>query len=464
MAIVLKYGAPGPILLAGAAGGRGHRENEYQDDALKLWQQQQQQNFQSRQLSQQQSFAGGQAALDREYRSELQGAALKESQTERDYRAGQQKSAQDFQAGQQKGVLEARAGESVLDREQRALADRQRQEFVADQNTLTGLRRGELELPQAAQRRLQQLDAGLVEAMKLSPAEQGEFRQKYEAEKRNLLRLATPSQEMSYEDRVRKNLGTNYEQYKSLPWQFNNQGEMSLPTGFKLPGNDQEKSKQQLTEDFVTRYEKHRKELDEETGLPISDEVARKKALDDQMATGRATQWYSGRGSQATASAQQPAGEDAIWGARAAEGARAQSQAISAAAGRPAQQPQSAALPATQTAQQAQARKDGMYRISDDTLLMIHGGKEERQKITSENKDGVSYGTGSVRGAASSSQIIDERPKAGPQTQMQPASQLTPAQQPLSLAIPQPKTVEEASKLPRGSTFRWTDGSIRKVP
>ena len=116
MAIVLKYGAPGPILAAGYAAGVGRRQQEDQDDALKIWERQSQQEFQARQLTQQQGFVAGQSLLDRKYRTDLQKAQFGEAKTERDFRAGQQKTAQDFQAGQQKGVLEARAGESALER------------------------------------------------------------------------------------------------------------------------------------------------------------------------------------------------------------------------------------------------------------------------------------------------------------------------------------------------------------
>lgn len=49
MAIVMKYGAPGPILQAAYAAGVGHRMNEQKDDALKVWSQQNQQQFQAEQ-------------------------------------------------------------------------------------------------------------------------------------------------------------------------------------------------------------------------------------------------------------------------------------------------------------------------------------------------------------------------------------------------------------------------------
>ena len=377
MAIVLKYGAPGPILLAGAAGGRGHRENEDQDDALKLWQQQQQQNFQSRQLSQQQGFVAGQAFLDRKYRTELQKAQFGEAKTERDFRAGQQKTAQDFQAGQQKGVLQARAGESALDREQRALLEKQRNEFVNDQNTLTGLRRCELELPQAAQKRLDQLEAGRVDAMKLAPAEQQEFQTKYEAEKRQLLRLSRPTNETPYDERLKKNLGANYDQYKNLPWQFNNQGEMSLPTGFKFPGDNQAESEQKFNEAVMKRYEKNLTELDETDGEKplyadkdgkLDENAALQAAIDQQNTIERGRQRLVGRGTQQPATVQ-GSGDGAAFQASAAEGQRAQAQAISAAAGRPQPQAASQLTPAQQPVTQTsltpgqQAEIDRLRRI-----------------------------------------------------------------------------------------------------
>lgn len=342
MAIVLKYGAPGPILAAGYAAGVGHRQNEDKDNALKLWQQQTARNFQA-----------GQAALDRQSRVELQTLAFdrqnQQAQLDRDFRAGQQQTAldyqanqesqrQNFQAGQQNSLLDARANESDLDRQQRSLEQRQREEFLAEQNTQAGLRRGELQLPQAAQRKLDQLEAGLVDAQKLSPAEQQEFREKYEAEKRNLLRLAKPSQEMPYDEQVRKKLGVNYEQYKNLPWQFNNQGEMSLPSGFKMPGDAQAESDQKYNEQVMKRYEKNLTEKNDDTGGPLygDENKALQAAIDQQNIIERGRQRLLGRGAQPQAPAQptaQATGEDSIWAARAAEGARNQSQAMLAGSG-----------------------------------------------------------------------------------------------------------------------------------
>jgi hypothetical protein len=49
MAIVLKYGAPGPILQSGFAAGVGRRKDRQQKDLLDIWQQQTQQAFQAEQ-------------------------------------------------------------------------------------------------------------------------------------------------------------------------------------------------------------------------------------------------------------------------------------------------------------------------------------------------------------------------------------------------------------------------------
>jgi len=295
MAIVLKYGAPGPVLLAGFAAGRGHRENKLQDDALKRWQQEQL-------LKQQQNFQAGQNALSRQQTADL-------AQIGREFQAGQQKAelqfrgeqadlGRKFQAGQQEAVLDARADESDLDRKQRLLEQQRQQDFIADQHIQTGLQRGELVLPEAAQKRLRQLEAGRVDAMKLAPAEQEEFRQSYDAEKRQLLRLAQPTNEIPYDERVKGKLGNNYEQFKNLPWQFNDQGEMSLPSGFKMPGDGQAKAAQEFREGVVKRYEKLRGQANEDTGELLSDEEAQQRAIAEQMQVEQFRQRLSGGGAQ----------------------------------------------------------------------------------------------------------------------------------------------------------------------
>jgi hypothetical protein len=295
MAIVLKYGAPGPVLLAGFAAGKGHRENKLQDDALKRWQQEQL-------LQKQQNFQAGQNALAREQTVELAKIGREfqagQQQAELQFRGEQADLGRNFQEGQQQDVLDARAAESDLDRKQRLIEQQRQQDFIADQHIQTGLQRGELTLPEAAQKRLRQLEAGRVDAMKLAPAEQQEFQQSYDAEKRQLLRLAQPVNEIPYDERVKGKLGNNYEQFKNLPWQFNDQGEMSLPSGFKMPGDEQAKAATEFRDGVVKRYEKLRGKKNEDTGELLSDEEAQRQAVTGQIQVEQFRQRLSGGGAQ----------------------------------------------------------------------------------------------------------------------------------------------------------------------
>ena len=196
MAIVLKYGNPGPILGAGFAAGRGHRQNEERQDNLKLWQQQQAQNFQAGQNAADRSQRTGLALLGMEQQAQ-------QAQMDRNFRAGQQFDALSFQGAQADLNRTFRAGEQgqefkfregQQDKEFKFRGDQatQQDQFLHDENVMMGLRRGELELPPAVQSQLQKLDAGLVDAMKLGPEQQQEFRRKYDSEKSALLRMAQP--------------------------------------------------------------------------------------------------------------------------------------------------------------------------------------------------------------------------------------------------------------------------------
>lgn len=200
MAIVLKYGAPGPVILAGYAAGVGHAQREQKRDALRLWQQQQAQNFQ-----------GQQSALDRQQRAELQQAAFAQqsglAEMERTFRAEQQQGIQGFQAEQDELRRKFASGEAEKERAARSAEYRKHEEFTQDRDILGGLRRGELELPPSAQQRLKELDDSLAYAMTLDDAQEQEARQKIEKEKQSLYRLAQPRQ---YSPATEFNLGTVY--------------------------------------------------------------------------------------------------------------------------------------------------------------------------------------------------------------------------------------------------------------
>lgn len=279
MPIVLKYGAPAPILTAGFAGGVGRRLQSQQDDALRLWQQGQQQNFQAQQQE-----------ANRKQQAALQGTAL-------DFQAKQADLRRTFDAGMTEKELTARSREGALNRERDVHLE-----------TMEGLRRGELELPEGAKRKLAQLDAGLVESLKLGPAQQAEFRAKYEAEKRALMNLASPRKEMTYDERVKSNLGANYEQFKNLPWQFNGQGEMALPSGFKMPGDAEAEQQKKYGDSVMKRFENLRTETNPETGAAIysSDDEAAQAAIKAQDAIEKALRERGGQVQQPAAAQPQP--------------------------------------------------------------------------------------------------------------------------------------------------------------
>lgn len=297
MAIVLKYGAPGPILGASYAAGVGSRQNKNRDSALERWHRQQllaqQQGFQASQnfLARQQT--ADLAKIGREFQAAQQDKAMK-------FQGEQAGLGREFQAAQQKGVLDARAAESDMDRKQRLIEQKNQQEFIADQNIMEGVRRGELELPPEAQQKLRELEGGRVAATKLDAAGQAEFQARYDTEKRALLRLAQPIRDVPYDERVKKGLGANYEQFKNLPWQFNSQGEMGLPSGFRMPGEDQGRAAQEIRDGIVKRYEKLRGAKDEDTGDPISDEEAQRRAVAEQMQVEQFRQRISGGGATVT--------------------------------------------------------------------------------------------------------------------------------------------------------------------
>ncbi len=80
--------------------------------------------------------------------------------------------------------------------------------------------------------------------MKLSPAEQDEFYKKYQDEKRSLLRTAQPTKQQPYADRLQQALQSVPEEHRNQPWQLNKDGELSLPTGYKMSDPVAEQAKQ----------------------------------------------------------------------------------------------------------------------------------------------------------------------------------------------------------------------------
>jgi hypothetical protein len=199
MAITFKYGAPGPILAAGFAAGVGSRQQRQQEDALEIWQQQNQQQFQAGQAAINRRFQYGMQEQQFGNQLELQNLRFQEQalqdQETRAFQAEQAGLGRDFQAGQTSRLIEARNADSAMDRDQRSQLLQQQQNFAREQATQEGLRSGALELPPEAQNRLRQLESGRVEAMKLDPVQQKEFMDQSEKEKSTLLGLAQPAKQ-----------------------------------------------------------------------------------------------------------------------------------------------------------------------------------------------------------------------------------------------------------------------------
>lgn len=267
MAITLKYGAPGPILAAGFAAGVGRRQQRQQKDSLEIWQQQQQQGFQAQQAQLGRDFQAGQAKLGRDFQAD-QGVLNRE-----------------FQAAENKAALDFRSEEGRLDRGIRMDLTKRLEEFRREEATMEGVRTGELILPPAAETSLKNLESARVASLELDPAGQAEFMEAYEEKKAALLQLAQPRKELGYDERVKKNLGANYGQYKSLPWQFNQQGEMSLPSGFKMPQEEDPQGEydKKFNDSVMKQYEKNLSETDEAGDPLYKDEDAALQAAIDQQ-------------------------------------------------------------------------------------------------------------------------------------------------------------------------------------
>jgi hypothetical protein len=172
MAIVLKYGSPGPLLQAEFAAGVGKRKKDQTDDLLKVWQQQTQQGFQA-----------NQAALARQQQVGLQLQHQNfqaDQQTLQNYQADKSRfQQQDFQASQ-----------ADLNRKQ----VQGHYEDLQHQTTLKGLASGALELPLPAQKELQKLEEGrvLVQGPGWTDQDRAQFTADYEKRKRALYQTAVP--------------------------------------------------------------------------------------------------------------------------------------------------------------------------------------------------------------------------------------------------------------------------------
>lgn len=314
MPIVLKYGSPGPVLAAGYAAGAGHRMNEQKDDALQVWQQNTQREFQA-----QQSW------LDRYQQNNLQqNAFAQQNQFAKDQRAFQAERQQEemgfrsTQAGRARQYQEDQANS----RNASTIAERQRQEQVASAKANEiAVRKGEAMLPGPARAILDKLEAGAIEAMKLDAAGQDEFFNKkggYHDQKRDLYGMATAVPGKSDAELLEERKQTLPEGERNKPWVLNSKKEIMLPSGWK-PDTSAADAQKQLAEaqkkreaDLAEIYKRIRTTPDDLNKTP-DPEVAKEAALkeyavvQDMMRSGQSTQQTA----QQTAQAAPPAAQAA---------------------------------------------------------------------------------------------------------------------------------------------------------
>jgi hypothetical protein len=466
MAIVLKYGAPGQILQSGFAAGVGSRKNKQQEQLLDIWQQQTQQ-----------AFAGQQALLDRQQRANLQQQGFQFqadmelfNQAGQDFRAAEQRkfgaeqnrldrNAQDVQAT---AARFARAGEAELDRDQQLLIQKNQQEYFRARDTEEGLRKGEMELPPPVQQKLDQLEGGLVDAMKLDPAQQQEFRQKYEQEKRELLGLAKPKPQMSRDDTLRKTFGDSYEKEKGKPYYIDSQGEPKLPAGYKDPAENQLKQQQEAQKKVQDRQqavtskaEKLFAEKDELTGKPKYASFGEALREADNMQR-EADSFFSGtpQPQPESGSSVNPDGSIHEWARRAEPSqAPAQETQIQHPGGAP------AGIPAP----------DGSGRIlSGPGIPGTPPVDEQLLKTMTDNGAKDPARAAAVYQSIKSGQAFGGSTAGGAGTYGQPVpSQYTPEMRKSILdgsQLPRPQSAEEASALGKGASWVAPDGTIRRNP
>jgi len=181
MAIVLKYGPVGSIIQAGAAAGIGHRNALQAEDALKIWQQQQYQNFQ-----------GQQSALHRQQQAALQ-------QQNQNFQADQNAQSQ------YNDVLRLRAQTAYQDK---TLAQQQQHyNDLQHQTILNDLATGKKVLPGSAQKELKQLEEGMVlmQGPGYTDEQRAQFQKDHDAKYRALIGTAVPNMNTAASE-INKNL------------------------------------------------------------------------------------------------------------------------------------------------------------------------------------------------------------------------------------------------------------------
>ncbi len=263
MAIVLKYGSPGPILAAGYAAGAGHQMHEQQGDALKVWQQNQQQQFQAGQSwldrLQQQNLQQGYFANQAQQASLARISQGAQAGLQRQFQAGQAEAGRQFQAGQTQTVLAARAGESALERQQR-------EQLAQDAQLHADLRSGDMVLPPAVREKINKLDSGISELTGLAPAGKDQFMAEYTKRRRELMSMAIPRSTQTDAERLAEARKTLPEEHQGLPLVIDDNNKLSVLPGWKPDTSGAEAQKQRDTQ--ITKYHDSNMKMVDENGKP----------------------------------------------------------------------------------------------------------------------------------------------------------------------------------------------------
>ncbi len=209
----------------------------------------------------------------------------------REFQAEQNFYDREQRAGEIRYLSGARIAESLAVGQQRGQQDMEMQ-------ILEGIRRGELELPEASQRQLRQLDAAEVDAMKLEPGQIEEFRGRKRGIRSRLLGTVQPVTRSAGADLNRQL--AYYDQQDGKAYDEMKPGRVPMLNG--RPLLDQQDPMQGFNDAVMKKYEKNLGETDE-LGEPLygNEDEALKAAVDIQGKIERGRQKLRGQTAQPAA-------------------------------------------------------------------------------------------------------------------------------------------------------------------
>lgn len=209
--------------------------------------------------------------------------------------------------------IEAQQDEQQFQNQQALLQERGEQDL--DQSILQGVRRGELELPEAAQRQMRQLDAAGVDALQLDPGQQLDFAAQRNVMQRDLLRLAQPRRSSPAQDLRRSTAFVDPQ-----GGMYDEAGEGRIPFNVRTgkPLFEQKdpaaEAEQQFNSSVMKRYEKNLTETDlynkplyGDTEGKVDENAALQAAIDQQNSVERGRQRLLGGAAKAEGASGQPA-------------------------------------------------------------------------------------------------------------------------------------------------------------